>query len=616
MCCALTISVHAQDIHIPDPNLRAAVREELKLPAGAPVTQADMLNLINLNARNWRGIENIDGLEYATHLTYLRLGGFGNYITDLTPLTNLRLKELWLYGNHVSDLSPLSGMTSLTHLGLAYNKVSDISVLANLTNLTWLELQGNYITDVTALATLTHLDRLALEDNAIIDHTPLDGVSLGRFTYDQTCDMPQPPLQPRLENRSFPSLSSSWGTTAINQPHLTYLEKLAQYDLFFSGLGEFHLDLTKVYDRWVVRGNLKDGMRKQNNLRKLNPNMIFLASITAVWEDLNAFPKESPYWERDAQGRIIEVWDHAGILNLNHPGVQKYIIDRAVAVSECGLYDGIWFDGWDDTELHPRVEQILQGIRARVPSEFLIVVNAGRLRTPLSAPYINGIFTEPGILDVYNYPLHKGVSAMETRLDQLEDIVSWSDDNLKAPQINLLETDGLFHEPVDSPANRRWMRVTTTLGLTRSNGYVFYNVHNQAREHYWYDFWNADLGRPLGPKSTLYDDDIPGLYIREYTNGWAVYNHSGAPQVITLPEEAQGVASGVVNIKHPLPNLDGEMYLRAKPANPADVNKDGVVNILDLTIVAQGLGTDSLKGDVNGDGVVNILDLVFVADQF
>ena len=50
--------------------------------------------------------------------------------------------------------------------------------------------------------------------------------------------------------------------------------------------------------------------------------------------------------------------------------------------------------------------------------------------------------------------------------------------------------------------------------------------------------------------------------------------------------------------------------------NPADVNGDGVVNILDLTLVAQALGTDSLKGDVNGDGVVNVFDLVFVANQF
>ncbi|MDE0315597.1 MAG: DUF6259 domain-containing protein [Candidatus Poribacteria bacterium] len=49
-----------------------------------------------------------------------------------------------------------------------------------------------------------------------------------------------------------------------------------------------------------------------------------------------------------------------------------------------------------------------------------------------------------------------------------------------------------------------------------------------------------------------------------------------------------------------------------------DVNGDGVVNILDLTPVAQHIGIqkpDNPKVDVNKDGVVNILDLTIVAQQ-
>ena len=69
------------------------------------------------------------------------------------------------------------------------------------------------------------------------------------------------------------------------------------------------------------------------------------------------------------------------------------------------------------------------------------------------------------------------------------------------------------------------------------------------------------------------------------------------------------------------------MYLRVKPANPsteriakaienpADINGDGVVNIFDLTLVAQAFGKDGLEGDVNGDGMVNVFDLVFVAGE-
>ena len=54
------------------------------------------------------------------------------------------------------------------------------------------------------------------------------------------------------------------------------------------------------------------------------------------------------------------------------------------------------------------------------------------------------------------------------------------------------------------------------------------------------------------------------------------------------------------------------------PPITADVNSDGVVNILDLILVASGLENEgpNLAADVNGDGVVSILDLVLVAGMF
>ena len=51
------------------------------------------------------------------------------------------------------------------------------------------------------------------------------------------------------------------------------------------------------------------------------------------------------------------------------------------------------------------------------------------------------------------------------------------------------------------------------------------------------------------------------------------------------------------------------------PTLPEDVNGDGVVNILDLTLVASNFGKRGrTDADVNGDNVVNILDLTQVAD--
>ena len=48
-----------------------------------------------------------------------------------------------------------------------------------------------------------------------------------------------------------------------------------------------------------------------------------------------------------------------------------------------------------------------------------------------------------------------------------------------------------------------------------------------------------------------------------------------------------------------------------------DVNKDGIVNIVDLTLVASNFGaTGANAADVNEDGVVNIVDLTLVAAAF
>ena len=57
------------------------------------------------------------------------------------------------------------------------------------------------------------------------------------------------------------------------------------------------------------------------------------------------------------------------------------------------------------------------------------------------------------------------------------------------------------------------------------------------------------------------------------------------------------------------------------PLSASDINADGVINILDLTLVAAHFGTTPtadqiLNPDANGDGIVNILDLTLVASHF
>ncbi|WP_125763773.1 MucBP domain-containing protein [Levilactobacillus mulengensis] len=84
----------------------------------------------------------LDGLEYATNLETLMMGGggtdeapyqnFGN-IKNVSPLKNLTsLKTLWLSNNQISDVSPLAGLTNLTELRLHDNFIADFSSLKNI----------------------------------------------------------------------------------------------------------------------------------------------------------------------------------------------------------------------------------------------------------------------------------------------------------------------------------------------------------------------------------------------------------------------------------------------------------------------------------------------------
>ena len=159
---------------IPDPNLAAAVRETLGLPADALLTAEVLQDLKELKA-NDREIVDLTGLEYAVNLTELDLLNLPNSetpngVSDVSALANLtQLTDLNLWRNQVSDVSPLANLTQLTRLWLGDNQLSDISVLANLTQLTRLALSENDLSDISVLANFIQLTYLFLGDNQLSD---------------------------------------------------------------------------------------------------------------------------------------------------------------------------------------------------------------------------------------------------------------------------------------------------------------------------------------------------------------------------------------------------------------------------------------------------------------
>ena len=637
------------EVEIPDPNLERAIREELALADELPLTQANMLQLTGLGAEN-REIRNLTELEHATNLTWLALHGneiqdlsslaellnletlylWSNPISELPPIANLiQLRSLDLGGCQISDISPLANLTQLTSINLRNNHIVDISALANLNQLTELRLNSNRIVDVSPLANLTNLLQLSLERNYISDHNPIQGLNIVELTYDQICELPSIPVRPRIEGRTFPSAFSAWGgigwSPVLNRSDLTDEQQLALHDFYWTP--SFGVRMRDTKDGFRLMGLIDEAVEQRDRWLNMNPNMIFIRGIfmrSHVISDL--FPEDSPYWVRDANGNLMpELPNSIGYLvNFTHPDVQDIIVEQALAAARCG-YDGVFFDWWREDKVvltngdagwQPilpggnEVEQqarltILKRIRAATDPEFLIIVNTNRRKSPRNAVHINGLFMETLRDNLQGYTVEG--------LVEIEDTLLWAEQNLRQPQVNCLEGWGVFNESPDSLRNRRWMRVFTTMSLTHADGYVLYNIGDE-HDHYWYDFWDANLGKPIGQKAQQYQN-VEGLFIREFTNGWAVYNRSGAARTITLPASATPVSDrgdNTASTTHILPDLDGEIYL--KSSSFADVNGDGRVDILDLIQVTNSLGKSA--PDPNGDGVVNILDLVFVTQQF
>ena len=165
-----------EPVDIPDPNLRDAIWNELGyLPDDTPIPASDMAKLTKLEASN-ANITDLTGLEAATNLAVLNLGG--NSISDISLIAELtNLTELYLHGNSISDASPVEGLTQLTRLGLGFNTISDISAVAGLANLTFLSLRHNAISDISPVAGLTNLTGLSLDINSISDISVVAGLT-------------------------------------------------------------------------------------------------------------------------------------------------------------------------------------------------------------------------------------------------------------------------------------------------------------------------------------------------------------------------------------------------------------------------------------------------------
>lgn len=379
-------------------------------------------------------------------------------------------------------------------------------------------------------------------------------------------------IRERIESRTFPSIFGPW-LLAENRDDLglSVDDARALYDIrIINNMPQFH---------WYYRdgnlrrsGSLLNAQNLSQRWMRGNPDQVIIFNVfmrSAYHPPTNIPPfqrvdDDFPYWVRDANGNPVSGWPGTYLLDFTHPDMQDLIVEQVVQAAESELYDGVFFDYWSEhwtvlngyrtyAQEQAARRNILRRIREEVHPDFLVIVNLNDRITEYPE-WINGSYMET---------YFRGGQRQYTRADviQIEESLRWLDENTRQPRFNCLEA-------ISWPAAYRtseaqsWLRLFTTLSLTHSNGAVLYSHSN--RRHDWHPFWAVDIGKPVSPKSQQVEGQGRfGCFIREFENGWAVYNRSRKTQVIELPSVATAVSTGKPDYIHEVPSMDGEIFVKS-----------------------------------------------------
>ena len=225
-----------------------------------------------------RGIQDLTGLQFATHLRVLSLPN--NQVSDLSPIAGLiELRELWAYRNHLSDISPVRGLKNLVRLQFNRNQVSDLSPVRGLKNLVRLEFDHSQISDLSPVRSLTNLIYLRCNSTLISDLSPISGlVNLKQLYIGSTNVSDLSPISSliNLELLAFSHLTISdisplaglinlktintWGNPFSDLSPLAKLSQLEVFDVCGAELSDLSPleNLTELKELYLIRSGIPD----------------------------------------------------------------------------------------------------------------------------------------------------------------------------------------------------------------------------------------------------------------------------------------------------------------------------------------------------------------------
>jgi Hypothetical glycosyl hydrolase family 15 len=355
----------------------------------------------------------------------------------------------------------------------------------------------------------------------------------------------------RIASREFPSVFQAWSRVE-NLPDVNAIEGLAKHDLAWNAISLCGLRWDRTPYGLAVGfepESLQNARKIRNRWLELNPNLILIAEIRYRDAHRSFPPQGHPWWRRDDEGQIVKGWEEGGFLQLDFGNASfcRHVAQRAKAVIDSGVADGILLDWWheDDDRL-----ALIQEIRAAIGDDPLIIANTNDRTAPKTESYINGFFME----------CYRSETVEDWQ--RIARTLSWAEQHLQRPHVNCVEV--WYH---NSRRDLDLMRAVTTLTLTHSDGYCLFSDPNPLPTpdhlHNWYPFWDTSLGKPVG--QAFHRDD--GATLRQFERGTVVYNPMGNDSVeITFDDLHTSRAMGQRSRTHTLSACDGDIYLRtARP---------------------------------------------------
>ena len=637
-------------VHIPDPNLRAAIEDALGKASGVPITVEEMATIEELVAKN-KGIRDLTGIEHAVNAWGFRLQG--NEISDISPFIALRsgkIDSLSLENNEISDLSPLAGHPKLKWLGLSDNtEITDLSPLAGLTNLNGLWLaNSDKIKDIAPLARMLELKQFTIWGSPITDLSPLLGLT-------------------KLEGLDICGSKAS-DISVIGK--LTWLKELYLVENGISdvsplrnlkGLTRLSLAGNEISDLAPLASlrNLEWLALQRNEIQSLSALGPVSKTAKILWHENPGYPRGGPkiegpwLWVTVPGKRLDETKD---LLAEASGGV---VTEKKISTQGTTEGTAVGKSAWQSSPLHPthgdNIGMALRALGIETPTHpdysvygVVSLYSPRKQHTTMFAGsdtnhkvWVNGEVVNEYLNEVWAHDyetffpvtLKKGLNILLVAVDNS---FGWNwggffgfqpdtDYTVSNPRLNYAFSKLDIH-----------VGDSFTLNISAEDvydfaGWQFDIIFNpnllevlEIREG---DFLKTGGESTFFRKGTINNSSgkITGLSSARLS-GDSV-NGTGTLLSVTFKAKASGETQlklnklqfgagtgGVISAgpDEVVITIEGQL-------TTGDVNRDGVVSILDMILIARHLGEIAPSNsavDINGDGVVNILDLIVVANHF